>query len=752
MNNGQPSTKQLSHIQWVASGLVFITVSFIAISTYFAGGTIIYSITIWLIGLFVLLLLIAFTIRKAKKLLIQREKDIKESQYLIKQQEALLHLKTELATIINEKEICKLVLRELRTSFNYPRSEMYLTDKHSGRLVRLAIQDTRPSSQQTQTDEANALHPSNNSPGGNQDRRNSDNSASEMQITNLIKFREQTFGKLVVDFSQTTESAAIDSAIIQKIAETTALSITSARIFEEQRTKKSEAEEREAKLRTRERNLTLLTEMTRATLRSQDIQTMLQILADHLGRLFQADSSMITLWDEVRQQPIPVAAFGPLRQVIRTLQIEPGDLPLTASVLDTGKVLKVEDTRNSPYISSRISAILQSRSLLAIPLIVDNQKLGAAILAYRNTRTFTGHESSLSDQAAGLIALAIARTRALENSQHRAQELTALQSATAALLTTLDLEKLLGQILDAAISAIPAAEKGRLLLIARDTGQLQIRAVQGYTDPRISTFRSTETGSYTARSVRERRPLIIHDAQSDPDSPYQEEIPEVQAIASMIIAPLIIGEETLGAISLDAYTRYAFTRSDLHLLVSFAATATTAIQNAQLHSEVQKQAITDPLTGLYNRRGFLELGWREVERANRFERPLSALMLDIDYFKDVNDSHGHLTGDQVLAGIATQFLRDLRQIDLIGRYGGDEFIALLPETDLENACQAGERLRQIVVESIFAKGSQPVRITISVGVASLHHGGENIDSLIERADRALYQAKEQGRNRVITIQ
>jgi diguanylate cyclase (GGDEF)-like protein len=669
----------------------------------------------------------------------------------LQQQETLIQLKTNLATIFNEKEIGQLVLQELHTSFNYPLSEIYLTDKHSGRLVRIIDPDTHSSIQQIKPGEGNALHSSDKSPGGNQTISGSNQQAREQQIITLIKFGDQTYGKMIVEFSTATEITDTDSSIIQKIAEATALSITNARNFEEQRAKKTEAEEREAKLRTRERTLTLLTEMTRATMKSQGLQALLQTLADHLGRLFQADSSLITLWDEARQQPVPVAAFGPLRQVIRTLQIEPGDLPLTASVLDTGQVLEVDDTRDTPFVSPRISAILQSRSLFAIPLIVDNQKLGAAILTYRNAHTFTGHETSLSNQAGGLIALAIAKARALEISQHRAQELAALQSATAALLTTLDLEKLLGQILDAAISAIPAAEKGRLLLIARDTGQLQIRAVQGYTDPRISTFRPTEISSYAARAVRERRPLIIHDAHADPDSPYQDDIPEVRAIASMIIAPLNIGEENLGAISLDAYTRYAFTRSDLHLLVSFAATATTAIQNAQLHSEVQKQAITDALTGLYNRRGFLELGWREVERAHRFERPLSALMLDIDFFKDVNDSHGHLIGDQVLAGIATQFLRDLRQIDLIGRYGGDEFIALLPETDLENACQAGERLRQVVHESIFAKDTQPVRITISVGVAAMHHEGENIESLIERADQALYQAKESGRNRVKSI-
>ncbi len=748
MNRAQLSLKQQKNLIWIVRGLIFITITAIALVIYWLGEAITLSFAIWLISLLVLFIAVEYQYARIQNHLKQTESINRKNQYLVQQQEALILLKSRMVAYLNLEDICKFSLIELRSSFGYPQSEIYLLDENSGRLMRVMLEDTHAPTQPVKLVKEKDRQASQAIRAQTENKGVVKQPALRHQVTALIKVTDKTYGRIVAEIEHDPEQVDIDRAIIHAVAETTALAITNAQNYEQQRSQRSEAEERESELRQRERDLTLLTEMTRATMKSQDLNAMLQTFADYLVRLFQADSSLITLWDEVRQQPIPIAAQGPLRQVIRTLQIEPGDLPLTASVLNSGQAITLENVKDSAYLSNRISAILQSQSLFALPLIVDDQKLGAAILTYRQHHVFSEHETSLGNQVAGLIALTIAKTRALETSQYRAQQLTALQKATAALLTTLDLENLLGQILDAAISAVPVAEKGRLLLIARDTGQLQIRAVQGYTDPRIGTFRPTEIGSYAARAVRERRPLIIHDAHADPDSPYKDDIPEVRAITSMIIAPLILGEETLGAISLDAYTRYAFTRSDLHLLVSFAATATAAIQNAQLHSEVQKQAITDALTGLYNRRGFFELGWREVERAHRFRRSLSALILDVDYFKDVNDTHGHLIGDQVLAGIATQFLRDLRQIDLVGRYGGDEFIALLPETDLENACLAGERLRGNVQESIFARGTEPVKITISVGAAALQEDGDTLEAMIERADQALYKAKEGGRNRV----
>jgi diguanylate cyclase (GGDEF)-like protein/PAS domain S-box-containing protein len=332
-----------------------------------------------------------------------------------------------------------------------------------------------------------------------------------------------------------------------------------------------------------------------------------------------------------------------------------------------------------------------------------------------------------------------------------ARELGGLHKATAALLSTLDLEALLGQILDAAISAVPAAKRGVIHLIARDTGQLEMRAVLGYTetDPRIKKFSLPSGKGYVARAVGERQPLLIPDIHFDdePDLP-PERHSKGNGVQSAIVAPLIMGEHVLGALSLESSSRAAFTESDLDLAVSFAATATAAIRNAQLHAEVQKQAITDTLTGIYNRRGFFELGRREVERALRFGRPLAAIMLDVDNFKRVNDNFGHQEGDRALQHLSDCLNNNIRKVDILGRYGGDEFSILLPEIDMFAASTVAERLRHSVFSMPIEIDKGSIQMTISLGIAKVSSDTPDLDTLLDRADQAMYAAKNAGRNRI----
>ena len=171
-----------------------------------------------------------------------------------------------------------------------------------------------------------------------------------------------------------------------------------------------------------------------------------------------------------------------------------------------------------------------------------------------------------------------------------------------------------------------------------------------------------------------------------------------------------------------------------------------ALQNAL--DEVQRLASTDYLTGLHNRRHFMELAEYEFNRAHRYSRLLFAIMLDIDLFKQVNDTHGHAVGDQVLREIAECCHQTKREVDIVGRVGGEEFAILLPESDLAAACQFAERLRQIIAHKIIKTESGPVMVTASLGAATLDDECFTLDNILASADQALYTAKRNGRNRV----
>ncbi len=171
-------------------------------------------------------------------------------------------------------------------------------------------------------------------------------------------------------------------------------------------------------------------------------------------------------------------------------------------------------------------------------------------------------------------------------------------------------------------------------------------------------------------------------------------------------------------------------------------------QRKEMEAELFSQATTDELTGISNRRHFFMQAERELNRAKRFGRPLATMMLDLDYFKSINDNHGHAVGDEVLQGFVKRALESLRVSDIIGRLGGEEFAVIMPETSLEAAEAAAERLRAHLAERPLIAGRTALEVTVSVGVASYGEEDKTIDVFLNRADKALYVAKNGGRNKV----
>jgi len=217
---------------------------------------------------------------------------------------------------------------------------------------------------------------------------------------------------------------------------------------------------------------------------------------------------------------------------------------------------------------------------------------------------------------------------------------------------------------------------------------------------------------------------------------------------SVLAVPLRLQGRIIGLLSAQSYQPNAYSAEDQVLLGMLAANAVVALDNARLFREVQQLSRLDSLTGVYNRRHLFELCQREFDRAQRYGRSLSVVMIDLDQFKAVNDTYGHAVGDLVLAAVAVRCQTHLRAIDVLGRYGGEEFSLMLPETDAPLAQIAAERLRAEVSGSPIDTPAGPISLTVSLGVAALDETCATLAQLFQRADAALYAAKGAGRDQV----
>lgn len=351
-----------------------------------------------------------------------------------------------------------------------------------------------------------------------------------------------------------------------------------------------------------------------------------------------------------------------------------------------------------------------------------------------------------------LERLVLERTRALVLTKKQAQELAALQKATSSLLDTLDLSRLMGQILDAAREAMPFAEQGWLYLVEQQNVQGENLADISLSDPRIRRVQLPKRPPPALRNLCKGGSLLVSDTKTEPRllSLLKNE-QERRQIRSAIIAPLVLDRVVLGALSLCASQPSIFFESDLQLLTSFAATATAAIHNAILYKKINDLASTDPLTNQLNRRAFLELSQREIERFQRFGHPLSWIMFDVDLFKEINDQYGHQAGDQVLTTITQRCCEVIRHVDIFARYGGDEFVILLPETDHHMASEIAERIRAAISGSPIVTDAASISVSISMGITETTAASADLGLLLNKADQALYKSKRAGRNKFTVL-
>jgi diguanylate cyclase (GGDEF)-like protein len=216
---------------------------------------------------------------------------------------------------------------------------------------------------------------------------------------------------------------------------------------------------------------------------------------------------------------------------------------------------------------------------------------------------------------------------------------------------------------------------------------------------------------------------------------------------SIIGVPLILRKEIQGVLFLQAEEPNAYVQDQIWLIETIANQASIAMDSAQLFEKVQEMAIKDSLTGVYNRRYFYVFAENEIARSIRYKKDLSLIMIDIDHFKRVNDKFGHLIGDQTLKMVTDACLSVLRKVDVLCRFGGEEFVVLLPETSETEALVAAERICKVISEQSLASEKGKVKVTVSIGITQMQKDGhQTLLYLVNEADQALYAAKNAGRN------
>ncbi len=371
-----------------------------------------------------------------------------------------------------------------------------------------------------------------------------------------------------------------------------------------------------------------------------------------------------------------------------------------------------------------------------------------------------GRESSLYDfiplprdeEKLALVIRNALRWREASRILHEKEaELDTLDEVGRAIISSLELKTVLNIIMEK-IRELVQSEAWSLLLIDEKTGELQCSVAIGEHADRLRQFNVKFGEGVAGWVAREGKPVVIHDVSEDPRFFNEMEMALGFKTRSILCAPLETRGKVLGVLEvINKKGGGGFTDRDLNLTTRLAGFAAVAIENARLYHQAKLLTMTDELTHLYNSRFFNQFLDSEVKRCERYDSNVSLIFLDLDHFKNINDQYGHLIGSKLLQEAADVLRKGLRDVDVVARYGGDEFLVILPETKIEEAARVAERMRADFNDKVFlAEEGVNVKVTASFGVSSFPEFSSSKEELIRMADQAMYRVKDADRNGVFT--
>tara|TARA_B100001146_G_scaffold161747_1_gene142745 strand:+ start:1109 stop:2131 length:1023 start_codon:yes stop_codon:yes gene_type:complete len=326
--------------------------------------------------------------------------------------------------------------------------------------------------------------------------------------------------------------------------------------------------------------------------------------------------------------------------------------------------------------------------------------------------------------------------------QPRYQELIDLHKA----ISLLSLEQISSVLIDR-LPSVFSIDYFTLFLYDQDKRKLNLMC---HNHPEIESSFSISLSSSPIMEAAVLRGQYIREQDFSTSSYYRGADNPLFKKGYFVSIPLMIEKEVVGVLNINDVDQDSFNVGDLGFILNLSELIAMSISNAVLYEQTKKLAVTDGLTGISNRPNMEQSLLSEFERSKRYNSPLSVVLLDVDHFKDVNDSYGHQKGDEILVTFASILKKFCRANDIAARYGGEEFLMILPQSNAQGAFKIAERVREEIMKMSFVGNDSKFSVTTSCGVAELNRDYmKNTDQLINVADNAMYEAKNSGRNKTI---
>jgi two-component system, cell cycle response regulator len=481
--------------------------------------------------------------------------------------------------------------------------------------------------------------------------------------------------------------------------------------------------------------IAILYDASQAVLSTFDLDEVLRQILMIARDYFHLQNVAILLLDKEKQELYPRCQIGWDAGHERTrLPLEQG---ITGAAARQKRPIYCPDVASDPQY---VSSAQRTRSELAIPLMVRDEVVGVLDCQSENADHFDNDKIDLLTLFSTQASMALQNARLYSLERQRARHLEVINAIARETTAVLDQEELLIKVCSVIQQTF---QVGHVSVLLREDDGLMLRASQGrFTACAAAGGRLPANSGLWGRALAAGKTLIENDVRACPE--YVGFYHETQ---SRMCIPLVSFGQTLGVLMLESEEAGSFQEGDVESLEAVADICATAIQNAHYVERVKQLAYLDGLTGIFNRRFFELRVVEEIDRARRFNGGMAVVMVDIDQFKRLNDEFGHLLGDEVLRQVSSMFHQQLRKIDVVCRYGGEEFAILLSQTNPQHALAVAEKLRRLVETWQFP--GVPQCVTISAGVATFPDHGTTRDELVKSADAGLYAAKQGGRNRVL---